>query len=119
LNAYNVTLSAFRNRGFSQSFTLYDGAGDPLDVSEDELAFIVIGSPPESGSIPTIQNTTPSVETNVVAFELTDDETEKLTAGGAYSWQFLRRPGSGDSSVVVAGPFFVSDSPPFPEGSNE
>jgi hypothetical protein len=120
VNAYNVTLSAFRNRGFSQSFTLYDGNGDPLDVSSDELAFVVLGSPPESGSIPALANTTPSVAVNVVAFDLTDDETEKLTAGANYTWQFIRRrSGSGaDSAVVVAGPFYVSDSPPFP-GSNE
>ena len=118
MNAFNVALNVYRNRGFSQSFTLYDGTGAPLDVSADALAFVVFVSPPESGSLPSIENTTPSVSVNVVAFDIPDAAMGTLTAGANYTWQFLRRrAGSGaDSAGVVAGPLFVSDSPIFPGG---
>jgi hypothetical protein len=119
VNAFNVALDCFRNRGLSQSFTLYDSTGAPLDVSADHLAFVILGCPPPSGSVPVVVNTTPRVAVNVVSFDLGDEETELLTAGANYSWQFLRqRAGSGtDSAVMVAGPLYVADSPPFPGGS--
>jgi hypothetical protein len=117
VSAFNVSISAFRNRVLAQTFTLYDTDGDPIDCSADRLAFLVLPTGPGvSGAAPLIQNTTPNVAVNVVSFAVHETETGTLTAGNPYNWQFIRSPsGSGaGSTVICAGPLLVNDSPPFP-----
>jgi hypothetical protein len=107
-------MTVFRNRSWSQSFILYNSDGSPFDVSNDALALTIIPTGPGvSGAIPLVTETAPLVtETNTVVFTIADAETGSLTAGAPYNWQFLRRPGSGaHSTVIVAGPLFVNDSP--------
>jgi hypothetical protein len=121
-NAYSVPITVFRNRSWLQSFTLYDGDGTPFDVSSDTLALTILPTGPGvSGAVPIVTETGPLVTGdagNTVVFTIADEEMGGLTAGAPYNWQFIRRPaGSGATSystVVVAGPLTVNDSPSFP-----
>ena len=116
-SAYAVPMTVFRNRSWLQSFILYNSDGSPFDVSNDGLALTIIPTGPGvSGATPLVSNTAPLVtDGNAVVFTIPDAETGGLTAGAPYNWQFLRRPGSGaHSTVIVAGPLIVNDSPPFP-----
>lgn len=121
MNAFNIPLSVYRNRCWEQSFALYDANKDPLDVSQDALALVVIPvvSGPTNGAAPVISNLVPTVTVNVVIFDTPDAVTGTLTAGKAYNWQLLRKPaGAGEeycTSILCAGPLLVNDSPPFPE----
>ena len=122
-SAYSVPITVFRNRSWLQSFTLYDSGGNPFDVSNDTLALAIIPTGPGvSGAAPLVTETGPLVTGdggNAVVFTVGDEEMGGLTAGAPYNWQFIRRPGSGSgaasySTVVVAGPLLVNDSPPLP-----
>jgi hypothetical protein len=117
VNAFNVPIQAYRNRCWDQSFALFNTDGTPLDCSGDRLALVVLPNPPVSGSVPVVENSTPTVEVNTVAFQIPGEEMGLLVAGKPYNWQLLRQPGSGPcSAVMVAGLLEVLDSPPFPGG---
>jgi hypothetical protein len=108
---YNVGLSIYRNREWIQYFTVSE-QGSPLDISQDELALIVL-----SGPDLVLSNTTPLVSSGSgsCSFVYADTDTESLTANARYIWQFLRRPkGAINSDLLTAGPLNVGESPVFP-----
>jgi len=116
ISEYNVSLAIFRNRVWVQEFHVYDESSSPVDLSNDALALVVFPSYPV-GSTPLIQNTTPQIALNVAIFTTPDNDTGRLTAGVAYTWQALRQAfgaPSGQTVITVAGPLNVFDSPPFP-----
>ena len=111
VDPYAVPLSIYRNRERIQYFTLSEN-GSPLDISQDELALIVL-----SGPDIILSNTTPLVSSGLgsCSFVYADTDTESLTANARYIWQFLRRPKDAiNSDLLTAGPLNVSESPPFP-----
>jgi hypothetical protein len=114
INAFAVPLAIYRNREWLQAFNLFNADSTPMDLTGDTLALVVIPATP-GASAPLLSNNTPSVTGNKVAFDFADNQTETLTAGTAYTWQFLRRAsGNPNSSVMCAGPLSVQESPVFP-----
>jgi hypothetical protein len=116
VDQYNVSVSIYRNRTWTQEFRIYDESGSPIDVSNDALALVVFPSYPV-GSAPLITNSAPNVSVNVVTFTTSDNDTGRLTAAQPYTWQALRHAygaPSGQTIVTVAGALNVFDSPPFP-----
>jgi|SRR5215469_10970988 len=108
---YNVSLSIWRNRQWSQQFTVSE-QGVAIDISRDQLALIVL-----SGPDVILSNTKPLVSSGsgTCSFVYSDLETETLTTNARYVWQFLRKPvGAVNSDLLTAGPLNVSESPPFP-----
>jgi hypothetical protein len=114
INAYTVPLAIYRNREWLQAFNLFNADQSEMILTGDDLALVVISSMP-GASAPLLSNNTPSVTGNKVVFDFADNDTEKLTAGTGYTWQFLRRAsGNPNSSVMCAGPLSVQESPVFP-----
>lgn len=119
---FNVAIAIFRNRGWTQVFTLRDSSSNPIDITNDELALVVIPSVTSGNADPILIKKT-GLPSDVLVdgpngkatFYYLDAETQNLISGGSYRWQYLRQQaGAVSSDVVVAGPLFVQDSPQFP-----
>jgi hypothetical protein len=106
VDPFNTVAQIFRNRQWIQTIT------SPNDLTGSELALVVI-----SPVTTVLVNTAPSIVANSATFVFLDSDTAQLTAGGPYRWQALSRTGSGSgagSTVIVAGPLVVFESPPWP-----
>jgi hypothetical protein len=117
ISAFSVTLTIFRNREWLQAFQLFNADQTPMDLSTSDLALVVIPTVPgpSNGVPPVLSNNAPVVTGNMASFNFTDAQTDPLTAGKGYTWQFLQRQADDpNSNVMCAGPLVVQDSPPFP-----
>src|SRR5215469_173636 len=90
LSAYSVPLTVYGCRAWSQSFTVVNEDGSPVDLSVNTSGRIVLPSGPGGcGAVPAVQNWTPSVNVNVASFAVPDGDMGALMAGAPYAWQFI------------------------------
>jgi hypothetical protein len=117
-DAFSIPLACFRNQGWNPSFLISDDNDSPIDISGDRLALMIVPLSYDGITIgdPILTDKTFTVDsTGAAVFNVSKTDLDGLSPEGTYQW-FLERQelGQTDSSVVVAGPLQVSDSPPFP-----
>jgi len=111
----SIPLDLIRNQSWMPSFLLTDDNGDMIDLSNYNLALIIVPVNYDGISIGTAvlleQNFT-ILSDGSAQFLIPGTDTGKLAATGAYRWYLESSPpGETDSSVVLAGPLNIWDSP--------